>query len=71
MQTFIFIYSVRAWHIWRNMGEITDVHVSPESFKSTFLCEILIGMNRTVSESFCKSLKNEINPQKNSVIFSL
>lgn len=53
------------------MGEITDVHVSPESFKSTFLCEILIGMNRTVSESFCKSLKNEINPQKNSVVFSL
>lgn len=53
------------------MGEITDVHVSPESFKSTFLCEILIGMNRTLSESFCKSLKNEINPQKNNVIFSL
>lgn len=40
------------------MGEITDMHVSPESFESAFLCEILIGMNRrTLSDSFCKSLK--------------
>lgn len=57
MQTLVFIYNVRVHCTGKKMGEITDMHVSPESFKSTFLCEILIGMNRTLSDSFCKSLK--------------
>lgn len=68
MQTLVFTWSVRENNGWNH----SDMRVSPESFKSAFWCEILISMNRKLSDFFFKSLKNKKKPTKtNYVIFSL
>lgn len=51
-------------HLENNGWSHSEKHISPESFKSAFWCEILIGLNRTLAHSFCKSFKKKRKPLK-------
>lgn len=60
------LYFLSVWECiaFEEQWNHSNVHVSPESSESAFWCEILIGRNRTLADSFCKSPKNKKKKKK-------